>query len=136
MWQHFFKLRLKHRDRHVVEVSHGETILTQRFMLERWLPEEIVEMMIATDTELSVQVLGRETDFQNKIINCRIIQYTRQCEDGTWADSYCRVRTIAPSEPENPKMNSPWHPIVRRTFSSDELLEYVTKFPHFLVEAA
>lgn len=132
MWQHFYKLRNEHSEHDVVEVSHGETMLTKRFMIERWLPEDVAHMMIATDTELSKQILGIPTDFQNKIINCRIIQYTREREDGTLADSYCRVRLVAPSSPDDPKMNLDWRPIVRRKFTSAQLLEYVSQFPHFL----
>jgi broad specificity phosphatase PhoE len=134
MWQHFFKLKRMHEEQDIVEVSHGETILTQRFMLERWLPEDVVEMMIMTDTHLSKQMLGRETDWQNKLINCRIVQYTREREDGSWDEKYCRVRLVAPSAPDNPKKNLDWKPIVRRKFSTDNLLAYVDRFPHFLAE--
>ena len=136
IWQHFYKLRNEHSDHHVVEVSHGETILTQRFMLERWLPEDVVHMMLATDTKLSKKVLGVECDWQNKLINCRIVQYTRQREDGTWASSYQRVRLIAPSALGDSKMNLDWHPIVRRKFTSEELCSYVEQFPHFLDDVA
>lgn len=136
MWQHFDKLKRYNEGHDVVEVSHGETILTQRFMLERWLPEDVVEMMLSTDSRLAKEVLGKETDWQNKIINCRIIQYTREREDGTWDTKYCRVRLVAPSDPSNPKMNLDWKPIVRRKFTSDELLMYAERFPHFLQDAA
>ncbi len=77
MWQHFTMLAREHGESDMIEVSHGETILTQRFMLERWLPEDVVQMMLATDSRLAREVLNRETDWRNKIINCRIIQYTR-----------------------------------------------------------
>jgi hypothetical protein len=93
-------------------------------------------MMLSTDTRLAKEVLGKETDWQNKIINCRIIQYTREREDGTWDTKYCRVRLIAPSSPDDARMNLNWRPIVRRTFSSEELLKYVDQFPHFLQDAA
>jgi broad specificity phosphatase PhoE len=136
MWQHFQMLAREHQEHDVVEVSHGETILTQRFMLERWLPQDMVQMMIATDTNLSRRLLGKETDFQNKVLNCRIIQYTREKEDGAWDDKYCRVRLIAPSEPDDPKKNLGWQPIVRRQFNSEDLLAYVSQFPHFLRNAA
>lgn len=135
-WQHFYKLRHEHSNDDVVEVSHGETILTDRFMLERWMPEEIVRMMLATDTRYSKEILGIETDWANKLINCRIVQYTRQRPDNTWANSYQQVRLIAPSRPDDPKFNIDWRPIVRRKFSSNELLEYVEQFPHFLEDAA
>lgn len=136
IWQHFHKLCNEYSDMDVVEVDHGETILTKRFMLERWLPEEVVRMMYATDTRLSEEMLGQPTDFQNKILNCRIVQYTRQNEDGTWSHSYRRVRTVAPLDPDNPRMNLPWTPIVRRKFTSAQLLEYAGQFPHFLQDAA
>jgi hypothetical protein len=135
MWQHFYMLQKDCEELDVVDVSHGETILTQRFMLERWLPEDVVRMMLRTDSKLSEEVLGEPTDWQNKIINCRIIQYTREREDGTWGDKYCRVRLIAPSAPTDPVKNTDWLPIERRRFTSDELLEYVQQFPHFLTAA-
>jgi hypothetical protein len=133
MWQHFDMLNRQHSDVHVIEVSHGETMLVQRFMLERWMPEDVVHMMLVTDSRLSSEALGMEApDTQNKIINCRIIQYTREREDGTWDTKYCRVRLIAPSDPDNPSMNLDWRPIVRKQFSSEELLQYATQFPRYL----
>lgn len=136
VWQHFYKARHEHSGQDMLQVSHGETILTERFMLERWLPIDIVRMMILTDTRLSQEVYGVAPDMRNKLINCRIVQYTRQREDGTWANSYQRVRLIAPSDPKNQEMNLDWKPIVRRKFTSAELLEYVEQFPHFLDDAA
>ncbi len=132
MWQHFDMLMRKLEGYDVVEVSHGETILTQRFMLERWLPEELVHMMLSTDTKLAEQKLGKETDWQNKLINCRIVQYTREREDGSWDTKYCRVRLIAPSALDDARKNLDWRPITRRQFTSEELLHYVGQFPHFL----
>ena len=105
-------------DFHVVEVSHGETMLVQRFMLERWMPEDLVRMMLATDSRLSNEALLMEApDMQNKIINCRIIQYTREREDGSWDTKYCRMRLVAPSDVTNPGMNLNWQPIIRRQFT-------------------
>jgi broad specificity phosphatase PhoE len=133
IWQHFDMLNRQHSDVHVVEVSHGETMLVQRFMLERWMPEDVVKMMLATDTRFSKEVLGAAgPDNQNKIINCRIVQYTREREDGNWDTKYCRVRLVAPSDPTNPGMNLDWQPIVRKQFSSEALLQYVTQFPRYL----
>lgn len=136
IWQHFDMLIRRHEEDDMVQVSHGETMLTERYMLERWLPEDVVRMMLSTDTELSKKFLGKETDWQNKIINCRIIQYTREREDGIMEDNYCRVRLIAPSTPDDPTRNLDWQPIVPREFSSEEALQYVEQFPHFLREAA
>src|SRR3989344_4015650 len=135
MWQHFHMLREDRQGADVVDVSHGETILTQRFMLERWLPEDIVKMMLRTDSKLSKEMLKEPMDRQNKIINCRIIQYTRENEGGGWGTKYCRVRLIAPSAPDDPNKNLDWRPIERRQFTSQELLEYVDQFPHFLSAA-
>lgn len=136
LWEHFDMLAREHEEHHIIQTSHGETILTERFMVERWLPEDVVHMMLATDTRYAKEVLGQETDWQNKIINCRIIQYTRERADGTWADSYCRVRLVAPSAPDDPKYNLDWQPIVRRTFSNEELLAYVEQFNHYLTDVA
>lgn len=135
VWQHFFMLKKDCGLCDVVDVSHGETMLTQRFMLERWLPEEIVYKMIRSDSRLSEELLGEPTDWQNKIINCRIIQYTREREDGTWDTKYCRVRLIAPSDPHNPEKNLDWRTVERRKFTSEEMLKYVEQFPHFLTAA-
>ena len=136
MWQHFDMLCREHEEHDVVEVSHGETILTQRFMLERWLPEDVVHMMLSTDDRLAKEVLGIEADWQNKLINCRIVQYTRERDNGTWDKKYCRVRLIAPASPSDPALNLDWQPIKRRRFSSEDLLDYVESFPHFLRDTA
>ncbi len=88
-------------------------MLVERYMLERWLPEDVVHMMLSTDTELSQKVLNQPCDWQNKIINCRIVQYSRIRPDGTLAENYERVRLVAPSDPDNPKMNLDWQPIVK-----------------------
>lgn len=136
LWMHFDMLGRTHEQHDVVQVSHGETILTQRFVLERWLPEDVVRTMLSTDTRLSKEVLGQKPDWQNKIINCRIIQYTREREDGSWDSKYCRVRLIAPSSPDDPNMNLSWKPIVRRKFSTKDLLNYAEQFPHFLRDVA
>ncbi len=132
MWQHFDMLTRRHPEDDVVEVSHGETMLTQRFMLERWLPEDVARMMLAAGTHSAEGADNTNTDWQNKIINCRIVQYTREREDGTWDNKYCRVRLIAPSAPNDPRMNLDWTPIVRRTFTTHELLQYAGQFPCFL----
>jgi len=134
MWQHFNMLTRKHSEDDVIEVSHGETMLTQRFMLERWLPEDVVRMMLATDSVLAREVSGQDTDWQNKIINCRIIQYSREDESGVWYEKYCRVRMIDPSDPNNPKKNVDWKPIVRKDFLTDDLFDYVEQFPRILQE--
>jgi len=134
MWQHFDMLKRRHSDHHVIQVSHGETMLVERYMLERWLPEDVVHMMLSTDTELSQKVLNQPCDWQNKIINCRIVQYSRIRPDGTLAKNYERVRLVAPSDPDNSKMNLDWQPIVRKEFTSNDLQKYVDRFPHFLSE--
>ncbi len=136
LWQHFHMLAQDHTEHDVLQVSHGETMLMERFMLERWMPEDLVYKMISTDRTLARTILGREQDTQHKMINCRIIQYTRECEDGAWASSYQRVRLVAPEWPLDPAWNTGWLPIVRRTFTSDELLMYVEQFPHFLEDVA
>lgn len=136
LWQHFHMLAQDHADDDVIDVSHGETILTKRFLLERWLPEDLVNKMISTDRILARTILGREPDRQQKMINCRIIQHTREREDGTLSNSYCRVRLIDPERPDDPAWNLDWTPIVRRTFTSNELLEYVEQFPHYLADVA
>lgn len=135
MWQHFYMLKKDCEPYDVVDVSHGETMLTQRFMLERWLPEDVVYKMVRSDSVLSQTLLGKPVDCQNKIINCRIIQYTREREDGSWDTKYCRVRLIAPSAPNDPERNLGWQPIERRKFTSEEMLRYVDQFPHFLSAA-
>lgn len=113
----------------VVQVSHGEFMFVERFLLEGWLPEELSEMM--QRTSLSAPSTD-ETDWQNKMINTRIIQYTREREDGSWADSYVRVRMIDPVNPTSSILSTDWIPLAERTFSNEELLKSVEAAPHML----
>ena len=121
VWLHLDMLHRQCSDLDVYEVSHGETMWVFRFMLEYWMPKDLARRMLESDE-----------DYQNKILNCRIIHYTREREDGSLTNRFTRVRLINPVDPEDPKTNLPWQPIVQRQFTSAELLQYAADFPHFL----
>lgn len=125
---HFRDLE-EYSNQDVVQVSHGETILIQRFLLEDWLPEELSEMMRRTSMCMKCTP---DTDWQNKIINCRVVQYTREREDGSWAGYYVRVRMIDPANPTSDKTSTDWKPIVHRGFTNEDLLSNVEKVPYML----
>jgi broad specificity phosphatase PhoE len=121
VWLHFDMLHRQCSDLDVYDVCHGETMWVYRFLLENWMPKDLARMMLASDG-----------DFQNKIVNCRVIHYTRKCEDGSLAGRFVRMRMIDPSDPDNPERNIGWRPIAQRRFTSAQLLDYVVSFPHFL----
>lgn len=118
-----------YQEEDVIQVSHGEAILVQRFLLENWLPEELTEIMQRTSLS---EKSGPHTDWQNKMINCRIVQYTREKENGSWADNYVRVRMVNPADPANEKMNTGWINLSPRTFTNDELLRSIGGAPYLL----
>ncbi|MDB5189553.1 MAG: phosphoglycerate mutase family protein [Parcubacteria group bacterium] len=107
----------------VLEVSHGETMWVGRDVVEKLMPQELRdELMNQTD--------------QTRIHNCRIIQYTRQCEDGSWSERLERMRFISPERADDPKFNTSWLPIKRKKWSHQDLLDYVGELPTFIPEAA
>jgi broad specificity phosphatase PhoE len=120
----FFDMLNRQLGHHHVYVStHGEVMWAARSSLEYWLPDELAERMSNEDN-----------DPQNKIYNCRILQYSRQIsDDSTELDSHiCRVRLINVMNPHDPKTNLDWQPVRRKLFSPAELRAYIDRFPHYL----
>jgi NAD+ kinase len=106
--------------KHVVCVGHGETFIDYRFLNEYWSPTDL-------DKEMT------EQDPRTYLENCRIIQYTRENEDGSVGAHLARVRFISSTNPDDPKRNLGWQPIRRPLFSDDDLLAEVLRYPHFLI---
>lgn len=125
LWQFCDMLHRQCSTNDVYAVCHGETMWALRSMVEYWMPRKLADMMIASDD-----------DYQNKTINCRIIHYTREREDGSLADHIVRVRLIDPSNPDDPSRNLDWQPVVQTNFTTQELGDYVNNFEHFLKEPA
>lgn len=101
----------------VLVVTHGDTIGAHRILLERLLPEEFEK---------------RETDPDYDIHNCGILHYTRQnpFDPDDVRENLDWVRYINPCEPPTDP-RAAWKGVVRRKYSSRELLEQATSYPRF-----
>jgi broad specificity phosphatase PhoE len=110
-------LHREHSDKHVVLVTHGETMWVLRMLLEYWSPHRLKEEMLRDDS-------------QTHIHNCRIIEYVRDEDERHLS----RVRFIDAENPHDPTRNRDWEPIVRPILSDNELLDYVNQYPHYLTE--
>ena len=108
-------------DQHVVAVCHGETMWVARYLLEYWTPQRLKEELNDRDDRVAIH-------------NCRIIQYSREREDGTDAGKFVRVRFVDPTSPKDPSRNHDWMPIERPLFSSADLIDIAEKFPQFVDE--
>lgn len=108
-------------DKKVLIVSHGETIWVWRTVLERLMPMQLREMMLSNDDRIWIH-------------NCRLIEYTREREDGTLASRFVRMRFVNPENPDDPKTNLGWHEIPRPKWSHQDLIEFARKFPTFIPE--
>ena len=110
---------------HVYISTHGEVIWGLRSLYEYWMPDELADRMASEDKEP-----------QNKIFNCRVIQYSRQIHNDSpeLDDHICRVRMINTQKPDDPKSNLDWQPVRRREFDPEQLRAYVDRFKHFLRE--
>jgi broad specificity phosphatase PhoE len=105
--------------KHVIVVTHGETMWAFRTLLEYWLPQDLREAMISRNK-------------QTQIVNGRIVQYTRIDEKGKPQKRIVRMRMTHPTHPEDPKKNLPWQPVGRHEYSNADLLEYAEVHPRFL----
>lgn len=115
-----------HRECHamdVLAVCHGETMWVFRDILEKMMPQDLRDAMMGQND-------------QTRIRNCRIIQYTREREDGSWSPRLERMRFVNPEAPDDPATNMDWTPIARRRWSSDDLLAYVGALPLFIDDEA
>jgi len=104
---------------HVLAVCHGETMWAERYLREYWVPRDLSRAMQSNDRRF-------------KILNCRIIQYSREDQNGVLQPRFARVRFIDPRDPENAETNHDWLPVQRKLFSSNDLLEYASSFDRFL----
>jgi len=111
-----------HRDcsnRKVCVVSHGETMWVWSTVLERLLPMDLREQMLSHDNRI-------------RILNCRIIEYTRVCADRSLSPRLARVRFVNPADPDDPETNSGWREIERKKWSHEDLMAFAQTFPTFL----
>jgi len=93
----------------VIVVNHGDNMWVARSLHERWTPEQFVEI--------------RGHNGAGKIPNGMILHYTRiNPETGEEMKYVGWVRTCCPWKNPEP---TPWQPIIRRRYSSDELLSQV-----------
>ena len=99
---------------HVLAVCHGETMLAWRTVLEYWLPQDLRNDMSSKDKRFD-------------ILNCRIIQYSRQDENNELHlhEKFVRVRFVDPTDPENPTTNHDWMPVKRRLWSEADLQTFL-----------
>jgi broad specificity phosphatase PhoE len=100
-------------DSDVLIVDHGDCMWVSRGIHERWTPEDFMREREA----------GNGVD--NKISNCMVLHYTRVNPDTGEESEYPEwVRTCTPWQDPVP---SPWRKIVRRTYTSAELLVNVQR---------
>ncbi len=105
-------------DKSVILVLHGETMWAFRVLIERWSSQRFVERHTSKKPE-------------DRIHNCQVIHYTRRDPDtGTLAPHYTHVRSVNPTA--EPPIRNVWEPIIRETFSSDDLLAYVQQTPRMI----
>ncbi len=107
-------------DMSVLMVSHGETMWAWRTLLEYWTPQELAENM-------------KQRDSHTRITNCRIIQYTRRLPDGSVSKHFEQVRFVDPTR-DGSEFGTDWMPIVRKRYSSEELLAQADQYPRFFDE--
>lgn len=108
-------------DKRVLIVTHGETMWVWRTVLERLMPMQLRELMLSEDDRMWIH-------------NCRLIEYSREQDDGTLAPRFVRMRFVNPGDPEDPKTNWDWQPIPRRTWSHADLVSFAQQFPLFIPE--
>lgn len=109
-----------HRDvpnGNVLVVSHGELITMNRYLIERLLPEEIIEI---------------ENDKSQEIKNCTIVDYSRvnPMDDQDVSEYISWMRMIYPYEEENSPFGGSWQKLQeKRLLSSSDLVQRLRKSP-------
>ena len=104
-------------DKDVLVVAHGELMTVARYLIERMLPEEVVEA---------------DADKSQQMKNCTILHYTRQNpEDPTdIADHVSWMRMIYPYDVENSPWGGEWQEISEgRVRSGAELRQRLVLSP-------
>jgi NAD+ kinase len=100
-------------DKRVVIVAHGETMWCFRLLLERLSEERYNE-------------LDASHDPMDRIHNCQILHYTRRVPGQEInSTSYSHMRSICPWDTQ--LSSNEWMPIVRLRYTSQDLLEIVSK---------
>lgn len=95
----------------VVVVNHGDNMWVARSIHERWTPEMFV--------------LERGEYAHSKIPNCMVLHYTRiNPETGDEAPYPQWYRTCTPWKDPTP---SPWQPVIRKKYSSEEMIAQVAE---------
>ena len=115
----FMTYRRECSNLHCVQVSHGEIMIVDRYLLEYWVPDTLRKYMLSHSPQVHIE-------------NCRIIQYTRYDAHGELQSKLQRVRFVNPWAPDNPETNLDWHSIVRPLFTHSELLAEAEKFQQYL----
>lgn len=104
---------------HVIVVTHGELMWAARALHEYWSPQDLREAMLDRQSQTGMH-------------NCRIIQYGRMMRNEIVASRLVGVRFIDSMAPDDSTRNLDWQRIERPTFSSDDLLCFAERYPHFL----
>ncbi len=108
LWQPMFGLHEGFTDKRVLWVCHGEVMWTMRFLLERMTQREWRE-------------LEESRDPKDRIHNGQVLQYTRRNpETGELSPHLSWFRSVLPEDMS--KSTNDWKPIIRRTFSNEDLL--------------
>lgn len=102
----------------VIIVCHGEVMVAFRILLERMSPWEYSRM-------------DSSTDKKDKILNCQILQYTREDPMNPKAKKLTShfnwMRSVCPT---NPSLSSNiWTPIKRKLYSNEELRQIALQTP-------
>lgn len=97
-------------DKDVLVVAHGELITVGRYLIERMLPEEIIDA---------------DNDESQTMRNCTILQYSRQnpADVTDIAEHVSWLRMIYPDDPQNSPFEGQWRDIAEgRVRSYGQLL--------------
>lgn len=117
----FFATLHRHHSLHrVVAVAHGDLITAALLELCRMQNDEFLSRKAKKDPLLHID-------------NCQVLEFTRiDPESGTVSDHMDWVRSICPWDPEwQLSPCASWTRIVRRTYTSDELLEQARRFTRY-----
>ncbi len=110
----------KGNPKQVIIVCHGETMHGAELFLGKASLEEFELQQVTCEKA-------------KKIFNCEIVHYTRRHPNlGTITNTFSFVRRIRPTE--NPVLVGPWKEIQEEDFSSEEILDEVSKHPHYFEE--
>lgn len=111
LWQPLHGLHQRFGDKRVLWVCHGEVMWGMRFLLERMTQPEWCTLEASKNPK-------------KRIHNCQVLHYTRRNpETGELSSHLDWWRSVLPEDMT--KSTNDWKPIVRRTFSNEDLLREV-----------